>query len=171
MPRTAARSHVLPLRYAYGDNDIKDALLLVATRLGRSPKPAEYQSERLRIHAERKAAGDLRTIPTVDVVRTRYGVWNAALAKAGLQPVKGQRQPALGLSSPLYSEAEKLEWIRRAWTECGEPFTQAAYKHWREKRMKRTGETIPGVGILVRAFGGWQNARARALPGHSAPRE
>lgn len=163
--RYAANGRVIPSGYRYDDQDIIDALLMVARRLGRSPRPSEYERERQRIYAELLANGEIRTLPTVDVIRKRYGFWNAALAKAGLAELEHSGEPHLGLRRPSYSEAEKLEWIRRAWAELGEPFTATSYKRWRLKEIAKTDAAVPSLAILERTFGGWKHARARALPG------
>jgi len=166
--RYAANGRVLPLRYRYRNDDITGALLMVAARLGRSPRPAEYQMERQRIHDELLPQGEIRPLPSMDVVRKRYGFWNAALEKAALAPVADPSHPNLGKRYPSYSPAEKLDWIRRAWAECGEPFTAATYKRWRVRTIKTTGAAIPCLPNLERTFGGWKRARELALPGGGA---
>lgn len=163
--RYAVNGRVLPSCYRYDDQDIIDALLVVAQRLGRSPRPAEYQRERQRIYDELLSGGEIRTLPTVDVVRKRYGFWNAALTTAGLAPLEHVGEPHLGLRRPSYSEIDKLEWIRRAWSELGEPFTVTAYKRWRLKVIAETGAAVPCRANIERTFGGWKNAWERALPG------
>ena len=161
--RYAVNGRALPLRYAYTAEDISNALQLVATRLKRSPRPSDYQKERLRLRAEREAeASD--PLPTVDVIRKRYGCWNAALEKAGLAPLAQPGQPHLGTRRPSYTDEEKLDWIRQAWTVVGEPFTGYAYKHWRRKALVETGATIPCLPVIERTFGGWRRARDLALP-------
>lgn len=56
------------------------------------------------------------------------------LVKAGLERVDDPRMPHLGQARPQYTEEEKLEWIRRAWTELGEPFTCVAYQELAEQK-------------------------------------
>lgn len=71
--RYAANGRVLPLRYRYLDEDISSALVMVAQRLGRSPRPAEYQQERQRIADELRPKGRTQPLPSVDVIRKRHG--------------------------------------------------------------------------------------------------
>lgn len=163
--RYSANGRILPLRYAYSDDDIGAALLTVARRLRRSPRPAEYHRERQRIYEDALVNGEIRPIPTVDVIRKRHGDWNAALTKAGLEPVEHPSQPHLGRPRPTYTDAEKLEWLRRAWKELGEPFTAHAYKHWRATKIRMEAAAIPCLPTVERTFGGWKNARRLALPG------
>jgi hypothetical protein len=165
--RHAVNGRLLPLRYAYSEQDICSALQLIAKRLGRSPRASEYEKERQRARAEWRASGETEPLPTVDVIRKRYGYWNAALEKAGLTPLAHQNLPHLGTRRPVYTDEEKLDWIRRAWMKVGEPFTGYAYKHWRKEALVETGEAIPCLPVIERTFGGWKRARELALPGQA----
>jgi hypothetical protein len=165
--RVAINGRALPSRYRYRDEDITRALLKVAERLGHSPRPSEYERERARIH-DALALGEVRPLPMVQVISRRYGCWNAALEKAGLNPVSDPSDPTLGNGLKRYTDEEKLEWIRRAWTACGQPFTAAAYKRWRAETMRRTERPIPCLPNIERTFGGWTRACDLALPGRGA---
>jgi hypothetical protein len=165
--RHAVNGRLLPLRYAYSEQDVCSALQLIAKRLGRSPRASEYEKERQRARAEWRASGETEPLPTVDVIRKRYGYWNAALEKAGLTPLAHQNLPHLGTRRPVYTDEEKLDWIRRAWMKVGEPFTGYAYKHWRKEALVETGEAIPCLPVIERTFGGWKRARELALPGQA----
>ena len=168
-PRYAVNGRVLPSCYRYDDQDIADALLLVTRRVGRSPRPSEYERERQRVYEEQLGKGEIRTLPTLDVIRRRHGSWNAALTKTGLAPLAPAGVADLGPRRPSYSEGDKLEWMRRAWAALGEPFTSAAYKRWRKDEIARTDAAIPSLDCLAVTFGGWTCARARALPGQPDP--
>ncbi|MDP9250361.1 MAG: hypothetical protein M3O78_03215 [Chloroflexota bacterium] len=163
--RYAVNGRALPLRYRYHDDDISSALLTAARRLGRSPRPKEYEEERQRIRGEALRQGEMRALPSMDVIRKRYGSWNEALGKAGLAPVEHPSQPHLGKRHPTYTEEEKLEWIRRAFVQLGEPFTAASYKRWRNQKVEQTDADIPCLATIERTLGGWRSARERALPG------
>lgn len=162
--RYSANGRILPLRFRYSDSEISSALLMVARRLGRSPRPEEYRHERQRIYDEAMAKGEIRPIPTVEVIRKRRGDWNAALAAAGLERIEHPSQPHLGTTRPTYTDDEKLEWLRQAWKELGEPFTTNAYKRWRAIKIRTEAAAIPCLPTIERTFGGWNHARRLALP-------
>lgn len=74
---------------------------------------------------------------------------------------------------PRYKPEEKLEWLRLAWVDVGQPFTQPAYNAWRDQKLKRAAERgeflrIPSVSTIYALFGGWGLACNTALPGRSA---
>ena len=165
--RYALNGRVLPSRYRYSDEDILEALRAIAERLGRSPHPRHYERERLRLNNEAISTGEMHTLPTPEVIRTRFRTWNAALVKAGLAPLADGR-PRLGESCPRYTEAEKIEWLNTAWVEVGEPFTPDAYKRWRRSKISAAGVWIPTLATIERTFGGWTNACRIALPGRGA---
>jgi hypothetical protein len=162
--RYAVNGRVLPSRYRYHDEDIATALRTVARLLGRSPRPREYQNQRRRLTAEAPSRGEITTLPAVDVIRKRHGDWNTALARAGLEPVESPWEPHLGKHAPAYTEEEKLDWIRQAWSACGEPFTANTYKRWRLGVIKDGETPVPCLATLERTFGGWREACERALP-------
>ena len=76
------RTGPCPARYAYSDQQLTDALRFVAQRIGHSPRYGEYRWERGRIRRQRE---DL-LVPCVEVLRSRFGSWNNAVAAAGLDP-------------------------------------------------------------------------------------
>jgi hypothetical protein len=149
----SADGRVLPLRYRYDDADIRNALVTVAQRLGRSPRPSEYQHERQRVRDDGPSSRENSPLPTIDVIRKRYGSWNAALSKAMLRPLEHPSEPHLGRVRPSYSDDDKLGWIRQAWQDVGEPFTGAAYKLWRRRVVDATGVAIPCLPTIERTFG------------------
>jgi hypothetical protein len=162
--RVAANGRVIPSLYRYRDEDVTNALVTVAAVLNGSPSRRQYRRQRrLMIEASRQR-GDNTTLPTAEVIVCRFRTWNNALIAAGLAPLADSRQPHLGERPPRYSEAEKLEWVRRAWVEMGEPFTGGAYSRWRKKEMAATGLSIPCLPVLERTFGSWSRARQLAIP-------
>ena len=60
-------------------------IVMIAERIGHSPRPSEYEAERWRIQAEKRSVAEIALLPTVDVIRKRHGIWNAALDQAGAQ--------------------------------------------------------------------------------------
>jgi hypothetical protein len=142
-----------------------DALIAVAETLGRSPRPLEFERERQKIQDSVDPTRTVNVVPTAQVIRGHFGTWNDSLAAAGLPRVQYQTPSFTGERRPAYALEEKVEWLRRAWTEVGEPFTSAAYKTWRSDRMKGGEEEIPSLPIIVRTFGGWKEAKRVARPG------
>ncbi|MGZ4315798.1 MAG: homing endonuclease associated repeat-containing protein [Gaiellaceae bacterium] len=162
--RYAADGRLLPLRYAYGEQEMKDAILLAAGDLGRSPRSREYDRERLRIYGAALVNQEIRPMPTAAVIRDHFGSWNAALEFAGLPPVDSHLPSFTGGHRPHYTDPQIIEWLRRGWIQVGEPFTGDAYSAWRQKELA-TGETdIPSLACIARRFGGWNAACRRALP-------
>jgi hypothetical protein len=168
--RVGSDGRVLPLRYSYSEPEMKSALRCVAERIGRSPRPTDYVRERQRISEEAFAAGKVHGLPSPEVLRKHFGSWNAALAAVELEPVATPFRPFRANPRPTYSLDEKLEWLRRARIEVGEPFTEQAYRNWREERLSVEG-AIPSAFTLAKAFGGWVKARERALPEATMPSE
>jgi Homing endonuclease associated repeat len=162
--RYAVSGRVLPLRFAYSDSEITDALVKVADRISGSPRPADYERIREELNEALRADGELATLPNVDTIRKRHGSWNAALLKAGLDPVTNPSRPHLGQPLRLYSEEEKLVWLRRAWAELGEPFTATAYKSWRTRARENGEPDIPSLPTIARTFGGWKRASELVRP-------
>jgi Homing endonuclease associated repeat len=164
--RVAANGRVIPSLYRYQDEDLTNALVTVAAVVEGSPSRRQYRHQRrLMIEAGRQR-GENVTLPTAEVIVSRFRTWNKALIAAGLEPLADSGQPHLGERPPRYSEAEKLEWIRRAWVDVGEPFTGGAYSRWRRKEMAVTGLSIPCLPVLERTFGSWSRARELAIPEH-----
>ena len=162
--RYAADGRLLPLRYAYSEQEMKDAILVVARRLGRSPRPMEYEHERQRIYKKTLVNNEMRPIPTAAVIRDHFGSWNAALEYAGLPAVESHLPSFTGKHRPRYTDPQIIEWLRRAWTEIGEPFTGKAYATWRSQILAAGETEIPSLACAARTFGGWNAACRRALP-------
>jgi hypothetical protein len=142
------------------------ALKLVAKRLGRSPRVAEYMAERERILNE-PVKGKLRPLPAASSIQARFDDWDQALTSAGLEPLGGRatrsddrpRTPA-GPQIPL---REIVACLVEAYGVCGEPFTGASYKAWRKKQVDVDGKArrlrrIPSYDVIWSRLGGWNNA-------------
>jgi hypothetical protein len=63
-----------------------------------------------------------------------------------------------------YTRDEKLQWLRIAWVELGEPFISTAYTAWRAARIAKGDEPGPSVGAVAREFGTWTAAARLARP-------
>lgn len=162
--RYAADGRLLPLRYRYTETDMRDALLEVAKKLGRSPRSGEYERERQRIYQAVLRDKEIRPFPTAAVIRDHFGSWNAALDFADLAPVDSHIPSFTGSHRPSYTEPEMIECLRLAWVEMGEPFTGAAYKAWRENELAKGTSNVPTLDTVSRRLGGWNEACRRALP-------
>lgn len=161
---------VVPLSYAYGDEELRAAPREVASRLGRTPTASEYTRERQRILEEARAAGSPRSLPTVSTLTKRFGPWPNVLTEAGLPSALGtstrqKRERTL----PRYAADEKVEWLRRAWIELGQPFTEKRYGAWRRAKLDQASErgeylAVPSVGAIYTGFGSWGAGCRAALP-------
>jgi Homing endonuclease associated repeat len=166
--RVASNGRVIPSLYRYEDADLTNALLSAAAVLNGSPSRRQYKRQRRLMIDTSRARGESVTLPTAEVIVSRYSTWNNALVAAGLEPLADSRSPHLGERPPRYSEAEKLEWIRQAWVELGEPFTGWAFMRWRKKKQRDSGVSIPCLGVIERTFGSWTLARELAIPDDSS---
>lgn len=162
--RFGADGRASPLRHAYHESELLNALRATAEELGHSPRPAEYQRQRQRVRGTARPDDGRAALPTTQVIRSHFGSWNDALAAAGLPRVRHFTPPFSGERRPAYSIEEKLEWLRRAWAEVGEPFTGSAYMRWRKEKIQEGEREIPSLPIIVRTFGGWKEARRLAGP-------
>lgn len=178
LPRTSVDGRIVPSVYAYADAQLRDAVREVARRLsGRSPREAEYMRERRRILTEAAARGDFRGFPTASTLTKRFGAWPNVLAEAGLAPV-AETTATPGSKTrrvPRYSKEEKFEWLRRAWRDVGEPFTEQQYEAWRQARLAEARERsehleIPSVSAIYAIYGSWRAACDEALPGRTPHR-
>ena len=159
--------------YFIEDEQIHAALREVAGRLGRSPRTAEYDRERLAIIAESDGARAPRTLPSRTVMYSRYQTWDDALVAAGLQPLGGRAtggggKKNKGRKAPRVTEEMIFEAIREAYTELGEPFRSHAYTTWRLKQAERDREAgifreLPSYCTIQERYGTWKKALSAAL--------
>jgi len=158
--------------YFQTDDEIKAGLCEVAARLGRPPRTTEYPNVRRQILEESRAAGDIRTIPSVGTIQRRFETWDSALVFSGLDPFGGRgtfsNPPAHGCRRRRYTEDDMLAAIRQAYEAVGNPFTVAAYSAWREKellraRIERRFIRLPHYFVIWKKFGIWPDAVRRAL--------
>ena len=136
--------------YFIEDVQIHAALREVAGRLGRSPRTAEYDRERLAIIAESDAAGAPRTLPSRTVMYSRYPTWDDALVAAGLQPLggrgtggggklnKGHKAPRVS-EEMIFDALRGIRRARRSVQECCVPrvacrASEARPRSWRPPR-------------------------------------
>jgi hypothetical protein len=143
-----------------------EALQLVAKRLGHSPRVAEYLSERERILAE-PIEGKLIPLPAASSIQARFDTWDEALTEAGLKPLGGKatrsNQRPRNPAGPRIALDEIVACLVEAYGVCGEPFTGAAYTHWRELQIEtdkkaRRLRTIPSYSGIWERIGGWKTA-------------
>lgn len=162
--RHTVDGRLMPLRYAFSEQELIDALTEVAKRLGHSPRRSEYQRLRAEIHHRLAARSELQPLPSADTIRKAFGSWNAALTAAGLVPVETREPPFTNGKRPSYTAEAKLGWLSRAWRELGEPFTSTAYVRWRRDRAAKGLEAGPSLTSIARTFGTWSEAARRARP-------
>jgi hypothetical protein len=162
--RHTVDGRLMPLRYAFSEQELIDALVRVAKQLGHSPRSSEYQRLRAEIHRKAPTNRQLHPLPSADTIRKAFGSWNAALTAAGLAPVKTPEPPFTNGKRPSYTPEEKLAWLSQAWRELGEPFTSTAYEQWRRDRAANRLEPGPSLTSLARTFGTWSEAARRARP-------
>lgn len=168
-PRLDGRGRVLPTSNAYDDEELRAARHMVERRLGREPHAADYRDERLKIVAEFRASGSLETLPTVATLTRRFGPWPNVLretSSSSEDAAPGQKAPR---RRPRYTAEEKLDWLRRAWVEIGQPFSQERYSAWRQEKLeeavrRREFIEIPSLTAFYGMPGGWAGACQQALP-------
>jgi hypothetical protein len=166
--------------YGYSEGQLKAALCEIASRLGRSPKRHEYNSERNRILVEEEVAGlPVRAIPSWTLLQGRYLTWDAALVAAGLEPTNGRHikaQPATRKSRPRFSDQQILVALQEAHKETcaeGERLTGGRYRLWRRAHLDRDlaagrYRPLPDLSCIQQRFGGWPQAIQRALDEHGS---
>jgi hypothetical protein len=159
------------------DDQIGAALREVRDRLGHVPRSNAYGLVREEIIRESAAAGDPRTIPSVATLIYRYGSWNGALEKFGMEPFDGRADvkpftpPALNKRLMVFSEEEMLAAIREAAAnvEKGTKLGTHDYVLWRKAEIDRslrdtgTARRIPAPETIRRYLGGWLRARKLAF--------
>jgi hypothetical protein len=150
-----------------------EALKLVAKRLGRSPRKAEYESERELIMQEALEEGRLASVPTISVFQKHWPRWADALSAAGLDqpPVVISRDGRVvrhGQLGPQTTDEEALGFLREACEARGFPLARTQYEAWRkdqlaQDRARRRLRKIPSSDSLRLRFGGWDAAQMRAF--------
>jgi hypothetical protein len=156
--RNGIDGRLLPQRYAYSREELIEALITVAARLAGPLTVWRYVREREAIHRKAQSRGELVSLPSADTIRGRFGSWNLALAAAGL-PADKSRQPSFtGGKRPGYTREEKINWLKTAWVEIGEPFTGTAYDKWQKTRPGRIVDPAPSLSCIRDTLGGWRVA-------------
>lgn len=165
-----AEGRIRTAAYFATDERIHKDLRLVAKRIGRSPRTAEYTGERARIYAETAAEGRPKALVSYATIQKRYGNWDAALVAAGLEPLggrhTGKKTGPKGRTGRRTPDEVILDALREAYAEIGEPFTQPSYSAWREDeilRDPRRKRELPCYCTIQKHFGTWAAACAAAL--------
>jgi hypothetical protein len=160
---------VLAVTYRYSDTELREAVRAVGQKLGRTPREADYREARQAVlgDATRGNRSDAVLLPSVSVLKRRWGPWPNVLAGVGLDPLApfNPRLPR----RPRYAPSDHFESLRKAWVQVGPPFTAQAYGRWRHQEQEAAaarGEyiEIPSVAQVVHFFGSWRRAVADALP-------
>ncbi|MHB8642339.1 MAG: homing endonuclease associated repeat-containing protein [Gaiellaceae bacterium] len=165
--RVDKAGRVVPLHRGYTTDEMSEAVRSVARELGRTPQSSDYRDAREATARTARAGGGIPTaLPSLTTLVERFGSWAAVIEEAGLTPLEPRRRP---VRRPVYATDEMLNWLRRAWVEIGAPLSPAAYERWRrrlldEARGSDTHVHIPSCDAIARAFNGWRNARAQAVP-------
>ncbi|MDX6453068.1 MAG: Homing endonuclease associated repeat [Gaiellaceae bacterium] len=159
------------------DDQIGAALQEVCDRVGHVPRSNAYGLAREQIIRESAAAGDPRTIPSVATLIYRYGSWNGALEKFGMDPfdaradVKPFTPPAFNKRLVVFSEEEMLAAIREAAASVkkGAKLGMQDYVIWRKAEIDRsmreteTARRLPAPETIRRYLGSWLRARKLAF--------
>jgi len=154
------------------DSQIGAALSEVRDRLGHVPRSNEYSRVREQIIAESAAAGSPRTIACAPTLIYRYGSWNGALAKFGMEPFRSKfdakpfsaREYNTRLT--VFSQAEMLAAIREAAqsSDEGSRIGLRSYVLWRKAEIERslreggTARRLPAPETIRAHLGSWANA-------------
>lgn len=129
---------------AYTDRQLLAALRRHA--LGdRTLSRAQYEQRR----------GD--TGPSTPLYDRRFGTWNEALTRAGLEPTV--QAPQLQGVSTKWTDQDMLDSIRRCLEVTGKT-TINAYEDWRRSLPK--DDPVPGASVIRLRMGSWSAAIARA---------
>jgi hypothetical protein len=137
---------VIALSHAYSNDDLIAAVRRAAIELRRTPRQVEYAELREAGIAALAAApapdGATSILPSIVVLKKRWGAWPNVIAAAGLPPLQNDRHPRARRHPrrPLYTKEQLLEAVRQAWIACGEPLTRDAYSTWRD-RERRAAES------------------------------
>lgn len=99
----------------YSDEAILAAVRRWANRYGGPPTSTDWEPARARRtgQAWRAERFELDEWPTVRMVRTRFGSFNAAIREAGLRPRRAPTRPRPNLAGPEAITAAIVEWTRR----------------------------------------------------------
>lgn len=160
--------------YFITDEICTDALVRVADKLGRSPRVRDYIRERealLDAADPTDANGEaLKALPAPSTIQQRFGIWDAALEAAGLEPLGGRRTGIKGRrgqhrKGPQIKTDEVIACLVEAYEAKGDPFTGAAYRAWRSEQIERDRvarrlRRVPSYDVVWSRFGNWTNAMA-----------
>lgn len=128
--------------YAYTDEEMANALMEVARRIGslpRGPRVAEFNQTRALILAEEQAAGKpQRAFPTYQAIHRRYpGSWDEALVAAGLQPLGGvataTRREVAPRERRRFDDDQVLADLLEGYDAIGDDFGYHDYEAWRRQ--------------------------------------
>jgi DNA-binding CsgD family transcriptional regulator len=128
-------------RTKYSDDDIVDALVLVADELGEVPTPRRYD-------ARARELG----LPSLPTVLNRTGSWTNALRAAGMQ----RTAPARSTRQPRWTEAECWRVLYRVVRDLGEVPSLRTYD-----RLIAQHADMPSSSTLRNRLGRWS-----AIVGH-----
>jgi hypothetical protein len=168
-PGALSRSTIVRMgNYRITEEQMLDAIRLVAKRIGRSPRVQEYLRERELIIQESAAAGEPRAIPSHAKIQRHFSIWDDALVAADLKPLGGRhtqsnpRKPS-GPRAHEHTNEGVLAVLAEAHDAIGDPFTIAAFTEWRTEqaeRDKQAGRTrrLPSVDTVYARFGTWPAA-------------
>ncbi len=161
------RGRVMPLSHGYDDDELRGAVRSVRDRLGVWPHEIQYTEERAKIMDESRQSESPVTLPAAMTLCRRFGRWPAVLQHAAAESGTPGALP-IG-RRPRYTKQEKAEWLRRAWTAIGQPFSESRYQAWRVEKIEaaqRRGEflEIPSVTAFYSSYGTWGKACEAELP-------
>ncbi len=162
------RGRVMPLSQRYDDDELRGAVRSVRDRLGVWPHEVQYTEERAKIMDESRQSESPVTLPAAMTLCRRFGRWPAVLQQAAAEPGATSGGVPIG-RRPRYTKQEKAEWLRRAWTAIGQPFSESRYQAWRIEKIEaaqRGGEflEIPSVTAFYSTYGTWGKACEAELP-------
>jgi len=161
---------VEPTEWSYQEEEILSALRFAHKTLGFSPSVQEYDTLRREIKRRIADGEDLALLPAPSTIMIRFRTWSSALGSAGLPERRirkyGRHTSKPGPKEPVYSDEQVVEWVRRAYREIGEPFTEEAYRTWRTETILRerpSKTSIPSSWTVGKRFRGWHGACDHAL--------
>lgn len=162
--------------YFVPEEQLREALHEVTTRLSHSPRVTEYARERRAIYEETSAAGRPRAIPSYNTFHRRHGdlTWDEILMHYGLDPLggrhTGKKTGPKGPTGEQLDREEMLIVLREAWEAHERKLTVAAFRKWRVEQTLRDRAAgiirrIPEYTSYLAYFGSWEKAlQAAASP-------
>jgi HNH endonuclease len=151
--RAARRANIAGPRVAtrtYSDDDIYDALIYVAVRVGRTPTVSDYA-----------VVARERGFPSPPTIRHRMGSWSNAITGAGLAPRASTRS-----STRRWTEEACWEAVRAVVEEVGEIPSLRAYE-----RIASGRADLPSAATVRHRLGRWGAVISRLALDSAAPAE